>query len=211
MKLKDFDINQKTYNKISNNIKMLCKPYLTQINNDIKAYPLFRGLDTFQDLVVTLPGYRNDRYPKDTPIHLHDAINRVFKTRFGVPFRNGTFATGNLHEADTYGPLYVVIPIGEFKFIWSTQIVDLYDYLGRKANDIANNFFSLKRADPKTMGIMLQYVTSSEFINLYQDTNLKQAIRSDHEVMLYCEQCYYIKMQIYEEISDTWDKSDLSI
>lgn len=203
MKLLELNDQQSSYEHIAGNILASCKPFLELIDYDTDQYQLYRGAKGTINPVTILPGYRDNRKPRDTPTHLHAAINRVFKATFGVPFRNGIFTTGKKSDAESYGStLYVVIPIGDFKFIWSHQIVDLFDYFRRKVRDDFGVYDDINGNNPKVIGTLLKYVDTPEFVNLYQDTAFRAAVVSGHEVMLYSEHCYYIKVTEYQLISN---------
>jgi hypothetical protein len=202
VKLLELNDTKSPYEHIANNIISTCKPFLELINYDTDEYVLYRGAGKSLNPVIILPGYRDNRKPRDIPIHLHAAINRVFKTKFGIPFRNGTFTTSNMSDAETYSStIYVVIPLGEFKFIWSPQISDLFNYLNRKTKDLFGTLTSLYHEEPKVIGTLLKYIDTPEFESLYQNTNLRAGITSGHEVMLYADNCYYINCSEYTQIS----------
>ena len=203
MKLLELNDQQDVYDQVATTILTTCKPYLELIQYDTDWYKLYRGAGKSTEPVNIIPGYRDNRKPKDTPIHLHEAINRVFKAKFGLPFRNGTFTTSQKTDAAAYGKMiYAIIPIGDFKFIWSSQISDLFDYLNRKVKDEFGTLTSLYHEEPKVIGTLLKYVHTPEFVNLYQDNNLPAGILSNHEVMLYCDKCYYIHVDKYDIISN---------
>ena len=61
------------------------------------------------------------RKPVSTPIEVHNFANAYFEDEFGVPFRNGMFCTGDSTFARDYGNLYLVFPVGNFKYCWSPK------------------------------------------------------------------------------------------
>ena len=70
---------------------------------------------------------RPDRKPTDTPLPIHEFMDNWFYKKFGVKFRsNAMFATKSKGSSQIYGTVYVVFPIGEFKYCYSTVVSDLY-------------------------------------------------------------------------------------
>lgn len=103
-----------------------CQPYLKQALKD-KRYPLFifsgrnyKG-DWFKGKV------RTDRRPTDTNLELHNDLNKEFVKKFGYPVRSASiFCSGDQGVAESYGDSYFIFPIGNFKFVWSPDISDLF-------------------------------------------------------------------------------------
>lgn len=156
-----------------------CQPYLNAVGNDLDTYAMFRGVskealgrmeDTHIESLYLTPGSYAKRKPKDSPLEIHELANKLFTEKFGVPFRNGVFVTGATRNAKYYGTVTQVIPIGEFNFCWSPMVQDFYT--------VSEEARSEEDAMDETRRLI-----STE----YQNTNLKQAILSHHEIMLYCE------------------------
>jgi hypothetical protein len=190
-----------TAEEIAHNIMAMCQPFLNAIQYKTDTYKLFRGAGKSSSPGIILPGFRKDRKPSDTPLKIHRAVNKVFQTKFGVPFRNGTFTTGAYEDADAYGSrVYIVIPINEFKFLWSTGVHDLFDFM-RKKVAVDYGKFEILGHNPHIVDELVNYVKKDVFANLYQNTNLQQAIASEHEVMLYADHCFYIDSAIYDQVS----------
>jgi hypothetical protein len=71
---------------------------------------------------------REDRNPMNTPMEIHNALNREFKKRFGWEARNGVFTFGDRAKIQFYGRQNVFFPIGDFKYVWASTVTDLYGY-----------------------------------------------------------------------------------
>jgi len=70
---------------------------------------------------------RKNRIPVDTKKETHDLFNSVFKDEFGWKGRNGVFAINDLYDIDMYeDSYYIFLPIGEYRFIYSNDVIDLY-------------------------------------------------------------------------------------
>ena len=156
-----------------------CQPYLNAVGYDLDAYSMLRGIsrdalgrmeDTHIESLYMAPGSYANRKPKDSPKEIHELANELFVKKFGVPFRNGVFVTGATHNAKYYGNVVQVIPVGDFKFCWSNQVHDFYT-VSEEA-----------RSEEDAMNETRRLINTE-----YQNTNLKQAIISHHEIMLYCE------------------------
>lgn len=154
-----------------------CGPFLKSIDYDIDTYCLYRGMSrrlpsplyqsTGMDIV---PGYREDRKPKDTPIEIHNEMNMLMEQHFGKKFRNGLFTSGDIVQAQGYNlNVFRVFPIGEFDFCWSHEYVDA------------------------AIGL-LEHNPESLIPDYYSNTDLKWAIESQNEIMLYANKCYVVSV-----------------
>jgi hypothetical protein len=156
-----------------------CQPYLNAVDYDLDKYAMFRGVsrqalgrmeETHIESLYMSPGCYAYRKPKDTPESFHNTVNKMFVKKFGIPFRNGVFATGATRNAKYYGHVTQIIPVGDFRFCWSPQVQDFYSLTEDNATE------------QEAVGEARRLITTD-----YSDKNLKQAILSHHEIMLYCE------------------------
>lgn len=68
---------------------------------------------------------RNDRRPKDSPLWLHDALNKYFVSKTGVPVRSASmFCVGDQALSSNYGYRGIVFPIGDYHYTWSKKVAD---------------------------------------------------------------------------------------
>lgn len=164
-----------------------CQPYLQAVGNDLtkfmyrgvskKAIPRAKPTNT-NGVFITAGSYQNRKTTTTEPV-VHDLANQFFVKKFGTPFRNGIFATGDKMFAGEYGrQVVIIIPIGEFKFCWSPVTDDMVMILPAKSTS-------------PDFDDSLQYFYKS--LDEYQDTDLKAAIASTHEIMLYCNECLMIQ------------------
>ena len=162
-----------------------CQPYLNAVGNDltklmwrgvsknfIRRIPAIQGLPDCS----FIPGHYENRRPRDSHIDAHNIANELLVKYHGLPFRNGVFVTGSHKEASSYGVPVIIFPIGEFKYCWSSTIMDLSDHVP----SIANSVFDHERLTEKL---------DKMFSLHYKTTDLKNAIFSDNEIMLYCDKC----------------------
>jgi len=169
-----------------------CQPYLNEIDGNVQKHVMWRGMPT-----VPTKGFGkkyarlNDRVARNTKSDMNDTINWFLKQHFEHPFRNGVYATGSKEHAAYFGdtdtsgevklPPYAIFPIGDFDYLWNTKLDDMYNMLVT----IAPSHL------PDAMKQVLPF---------YKTDNLKQAITSDREIMLWTEEYYYIEEQRLYEI-----------
>ncbi|MFW6129888.1 MAG: hypothetical protein ACOC56_01815, partial [Atribacterota bacterium] len=90
---------------------------------------LYRGYKKVGKVFKIKP--RTNRIPRNTSLLVHDILDEKFKKKFGWKARSeGVFVVGNASEAGTYsmGEVFLFFPAGNYKYIWSPTINDLYLY-----------------------------------------------------------------------------------
>jgi hypothetical protein len=110
-----------------------CKPFQKEIGFDgiFDFETLKRGMKNKPKLFIG--NVRLDRKPTDTPLPIHEFMDNWFYKKFGVKFRsNAMFVTKSRGSAQIYGDVYIVFPIGEFKYCYSSTIDDLYATIANK-------------------------------------------------------------------------------
>ena len=147
---------------------------------------------------------RSDRKPKDTPQEIHDYINNVFYKSFGwKPRSEGVFAISSVTDAGyyahhVYSDILIFIPFDGFKFIWSPDIVDLYNYLATK--QMVDDFNKIKYWDEESKEML------DKVLDKYRNDNLRGAMTSLHEIMFKCSKYYLIEHEWKELILD-WQEN----
>ena len=130
MRSKEFiiegDVKKSALLKIVELIKKDCQPYLQEAQPFTPENSLLRGLgsstQTFMKKAIRL----DDRKPKDIPLELHNRINDFFDQKYGESFRNAMFCSSDYIQAENYGIVYYIFPIGEFKSLWNPNVEDLF-------------------------------------------------------------------------------------
>src|SRR5574343_568799 len=151
-----------------------CKSFINEVcKMDYPREPLFRGVgrDTGMGKWTIKNSHLKDREPMNTDIQVHRLLNDAFEDRFGWKVRNGVFTTSDDKDARRYGHLFYVFPAGDFKFVWSSKMSDLYTDLDVKFN--VKNIAGARKV-----------------VDMYQDTDLEAAMKSGHEIMFKCERYY---------------------
>ncbi|WP_300760228.1 hypothetical protein [Janthinobacterium sp.] len=154
-----------------------CMPFIRQS----KGAPIYRGLsnptggitiDTPEgELTAYRMPVRTDRRPLHTDQYTHSTTDWWLNSRFGWrPRSSGLFVTGRSQVASIYGPTYIILPRGNFHFVWSPDVQDLMFYQLEKGDD----------NDTVLAGFN------------YQNTDLESAIQSGNEIMIGCRDFYAI-------------------
>ena len=155
-------------------IKKHCKPYLEVIDYDISIKRLYRGMRGASGPVVTGRVRLDDRNPTNTGTHVHQAVNEYFVKKFGEPFRNALFTSTDPDFAADYGNLFVIFPAGNFTFVWSEKIEDLFNYehvIDEAIDDDRNN-----------RGYKMVEATMDNYE--YRDSGFIPALNSGNEIMI---------------------------
>jgi hypothetical protein len=115
------------------------------------------------DSPIIFKDIRTDRYPKDTPVQVHNAIDDMFHRIFGIRSRSGSiFLTGKYSTAGGYGSkVYSVFPTGtSYDIIWSPTISDLW------TDKIEDTEFMNLGSD---VGEVMSYIEDSDFIGDFDE------------------------------------------
>lgn len=179
-----------------------CKKFL----NEIKGNYIFRGIGNYQDYAIKTP--RKDRLPRDLNQKLHDFYDEAFKRAFGWKVRSeGVFTTGS--RTHMYGGIHLFFPIGNYKYLWSPKIYDLYGYTYELMSLDRNNMkddqtFRLLKAgklDKKTYKKLLSKAVKN-IKDEYITKNLIAAKESGSEITFHCKKylIVYIKSEMAKEI-----------
>lgn len=127
----------------TNNIEKIlsdCAPFIKQLkecnNNEFLYHSTKSGdikINIEKDGIYKLnPIVRTA--PRDMPIVLHEYLGVELGEKFGWnPRTEAIFAhTDNFKNAHYYGDKFMIFPIGEYKYVWSTKISDPYLILWTK-------------------------------------------------------------------------------
>lgn len=177
-------------------VKLRCSAYL-KIPGATSGL-LFRGLgplgtsteETINDIDIRwkIVTARKGRPAGDTPQEFSDAADRYFQEVFGWKARgDATFVSGDKHQADDYGDVYIVIPMGETKFVWSPKVRDLYTQI------FMRKFGQYGPRDHKSVEEHEKFISEIRKSN-YTEKDLEAAIRSKHEIALKCN--HYVAIAI---------------
>ena len=146
------------------------------------------------------------------PKHLHDLFDYEFNKKFGWKARSeGVFITNNRKDTLVYGNPYIFIPQHPFRFLYSTEIKDLYSDVSGE-NSIFLDFLevAILNDDDEMIDILSQdyndkdIKTKQEIINnimnTYKNNNIKLAIDYKHEIMFDCNEYYLFEESVFKQI-----------
>lgn len=200
--------------KVAKFIHANCKPYLRALSGVplSNTFNLWRGskLGEYEpgDVVKT----RKNRNPLDSSAEFHNFVDNIFLKKFKHNFRsNAVFCTGNKPDAEHYGSAYMVVPMGNFRFLWSPKIADLYSSLGDTYDDFEDTVRDMKHMyvknkflpPDKMKSVMADIMKSAEEKFLkdtqYTDKDLVAAIKKKNEVMIACDKYLMIPRYVFDE------------
>jgi hypothetical protein len=95
--------------------------------------PVFRGINNAQwEEPIKKFICPWDRQPRNTNRDFHRAADAWFMKHTGIEFRsNSFFTTGSAEDANSYGDLFILLPIGDYDYCWSPVIGDFFIELER--------------------------------------------------------------------------------
>lgn len=161
-------------------IKRDCKPWLGKAKELV-----YRGMQKKVDAPFKQE-VRADRQPRNTDGELHKAMDDWFNDNFGFRARSAAvFVTGDFDDAKSYGQAYAIFPIGDFKFVWSPNVGDLY--------------MSMHNETPGRVPLKLERFK-------FQDDELEKAISSGFEIMIKCKDYYAVPVISIKEAKFVWDQ-----
>jgi hypothetical protein len=181
-----------------------CKPYITDWVKCRAPNFLYRNVNnSYKSFGIKRSYVDKGRKPADTPLELHNFFNDYFYDKFRWKVRNGVAAIGIPFKSGQYGgEPHLFFPIGNYKFVWSPKIGDLFTH-----------FDSMRMLDPpdeedccfddsdweEQLEVMRDNYYDSRQHAMddlkYTDKNLKRAIESHNEIYFNCKKYYVINMR----------------
>lgn len=166
---------------------------------------LYRGVRKDIDSIEKITP-RTNRIPRNTGFNTHKLLDELFLKKFGWKARSeGVFVSGNKDEAYGYGEVYLFFPIGDYKYIWSPVVEDLYlnlDDLMRTAN------YSDILIQDKEKADAFSQLLDKELIPTYKNDDLKRATLVGNEIMFKCNYYYLVNNKYVKEIH-TWLRKEI--
>jgi len=147
---------------------------------------LFRATDRRLGDVIKKMKQREDRRPLNTKKYIHALADTAFQKSFGWKARTDALFTST-HPSQTRGygsNMYLVFPIGNYKYIWSDEISDFFIKQSGMESVKQRVYPYTAKLDQDDMDSLMPE---------YTDKNLKKAWadRESREVMLNCPNGYY--------------------
>jgi len=205
MKLRYYITETTNINDVIDIIDKKCQPFIKEMRKDIPCNRLlYSGRDGKPDFFIG--DVRQNRQPRNTNKEIHEIADKVFSQIFGIKARTSTiFTTSEYREADYYGTSYIIVPIGDFKIVWSPKVRDFTMAIDDKSVWEPQGF-------KETMILMVHDKKSPEYIEMrlkrwikdnYKIGDLDKALSSSNEIMLHCNQ--------YVALKDNNDKESKTI
>ena len=170
-----------------------CAPFIAALNGDLMQYKLSRGIEQTAEFGIKKARLVGRKPTSTNPEH-HAIWNNWFTENFGHPYRNGIFVTGDQLVASTYGTMYHIFPIGQYSILWNPKVGDLFNTM----NGAMTKFWSNNPGqewDKPDIDNALDQLKSD-----YRQDGIKEAIASEKEIMLWCEQYYYLSEDAYSKL-----------
>lgn len=173
-------------------ITKYCQPWLSQTNKG--AMIVYRGFSYLGNIegyrlsgqhapLYFTRAVRQDRQPRNTNKKMHDKINTALADCGAVANRtNSVFVTGSHQQASYYGTVYVVIPVGQFKYTWSPYYTDWYEYDWQIDAAIDSGSFCDKIS--------------------WDNNSLPEAIDRWGEIMVACQKYIAIRTDFYPNVQE---------
>src|SRR5574343_57678 len=158
-------LNEEESDYVSQIIDNVDKSYL---NTVLKNGWLYRGTEDTSDFVMKT--VRKNRTPMTTPKLVQKTLDELFFNKFGWnPRSQSAFISGDKGQAEGYGEAYLFFPIGEYRFVWSKDVRDLFDEV-----DLLFHMFFAKidgkgYSSVKDSQEFADYVKSKFNVNVYKD------------------------------------------
>lgn len=168
-------------------IQQECKPFIRDIKGATGT--LFRVDNKNWDKPVWKKKVRKNRRPTDTPEELHKGIDELFQKKFGwkarsqaifcwsIPFQYNVMILGK----------WMVFPTGNYKYIWSKEIQDLWAYI----EDISY------KAGSEAIDYFQDYL-----LDTYINDKIKLSLKYENEIMIKSDYAYLIKPELMERVNE---------
>jgi hypothetical protein len=168
-------------------IQKECKQFLKDIKG--AAGTLFRinkGLSLRAPVIKKVT--RKDRQPLDSNPKLHKLLDEWFNKKFGWKARSNVLFCWPLQFSS---PLilqqWMVFPAGNYKYVWSTSVHDLWGELGDFNYDEVDNMYAF---------------FIHQLSKTYTDKKLKMSTKFQNEIMVNCEYSYLVKPELLEQVNE---------
>lgn len=167
-------------------IQAECKPFLKDIRG--AAGTLFRNDTKNRNKPIWKKVTRMDRQPLDTPVELHNVLDDWFLKKFGWRARSQALFCWPLKfiSSNVQGN-WLVFPAGNYKFIWSDKIDDLWADI----NNVYNTDVEIFIKD-----------FESVYGDSYHNDKIKQSMRWGGEIMINCKYSYLTRAELMEPLNE---------
>lgn len=181
-------------------VRKACQPWLAESNNG--AFKLYRGLSLSSgpDNVIIHADIRRNRRALG-----HSSLRYFYDNILldGSPVKrhNSISTTSSLVEASEFGSAYVVLPVGNYNYIWSTEIVDwgLGDTVELQTWTRLENLPGAAAYDSLNDNRRLEIQELSDEIRKTLRMNRDVKESKGREVMIRADSAVYVNYHIYDD------------
>jgi hypothetical protein len=173
--------------------KNSCKKYYDyirkskkSINDDPKLCFLYRGVSSDKlgnNFYKKFKSIKTMRKPKYISKQLHFFMDKWFKDNFGWNVRSQGLFTGKYKLAKKFGLIYSFFPVGDFKYVWSDSVIQIYHIYDNYEENMKNNLI--------------------QELKKYKDKNLEKIFKDEYpyaECVVNCDSYYLVKNSILEHL-----------
>lgn len=120
-------------------VEKKCAPFLKELRRCKDDPLLLRGIGgKYSNKILHVKTVKGTRIPKDMDQDLSDYLDDLFLRKFHLaPRSNGIFTVSRNNIAGGYGDVHIIFPVGQYKYLWSTKIRDLFSDF---QDDISSNW-----------------------------------------------------------------------
>lgn len=184
-------------------IKKNSKPFLKEFGKMYGSNKyIYRGYDAGQKTMgYILKKSRTNRKPRFLPQDVHKHLSKLSKKLWGWDMRTEGVFTGDDTNASNFGQLWRFIPIGNYKYIYTTEISDIYS--------IYDNYKLSNDEEKKVLIDKLDDLYKTE----YETKNLSSILRSrvEFESIFKCKEYILVRHpQLYKIIVEVMKHYNLA-
>lgn len=182
--------------KVEQYFDFLKKKCSMAVNTMKKARrPMFRGVESATyDQHLIRKKVRTNRKPKDSIPERSEYLDLVLDLKFGwKPRAQGLFVTSSFQIAQEYGMMFLVFPVGNFKYVWNTGYRDFLPVIGSRHSRAVNQSFDDWRKE-----------TPQQEIDKFTDKDIVTALRKEHEIMIKTPEYYGVSWSWIKNNYDLW-------
>jgi hypothetical protein len=185
------DFLRRSGQEIAQMINRDCQPFLSKAGGETA----WRGIMTYDhNALVQKKDIRVDRAPMSSDGRYHELYNRVFADMgFSTNRSNGMFCTGAYKIAFQYGVAHAVFPIGDFDFLWSPDVRDMFNHFQDSWPNFWKDVEGEEAGEPD-----FEAIEEAIRASYRENDNLVAAIKSGNEIMVRGTGYYAVREGFWE-------------
>lgn len=170
-----------------------CKPWFARGGGWHEERIVYRGQVSSLPTTYYVKPVRSDRRAMNMNAETTDMFNAAISRAGLVANRNNSvFCSGDRTQALDYGFVYVMFPIGRFNFTWSGLLEDWYTKMDRLNSKLKMDLDFVVPKSEKDLKKLDQ-----ELKLRGDDNSLLEAIASEHEILIHCQEVLLINESFY--------------